>query len=94
MNRHKPLAPSSRDTHDQLEEELSDPEDVDDVEHSLLNNRRVMDPEERGKKSYEMTPQGRWRAYWLGLVVCIGGFLCMARVAYNQECLLMICSWL
>lgn len=82
MNRHKSLAPSSRDSRDQLEEELSDTEDVDDAEHSLLNNRRVMDHEERGKRSFEVTPHGRWRAYWLGLVVCIGGFLCRERESH------------
>ena len=23
-----------------------------------------------------MTPKGKFRAYYLGLIVCIGGFLC------------------
>lgn len=74
MDNQTPRNPSARD---ESEEELSDTEDVDDAEHSLLSNGRVVDHEENGKRSYEMTPQGKWRAYWLGLVVCIGGFLCM-----------------
>lgn len=58
------------------EEELSEIEDGDDAQDSLLRNGRREAQEPLGKRSYEMTAKGRRRAYWLGVVVCIGGFLC------------------
>lgn len=70
----------SRATRDLDEEEFSDVEGDADVQHSLLNHSNVA-REEGGKRGYEMTTKGRLRAYWLGIVVCIGGFLCKAVAA-------------
>jgi hypothetical protein len=57
----------------------SDIEDIDDAtgpEQSLLNGNRTKALSEHVNRDYKMTPMGRLRAYWLGIVVCIGGFLC------------------
>ena len=57
------------------DDELSDLEHAHaDAHHSLLNNDRV--DRDGGKREYHVTPTGRLRAYWLGTIVCIGGFLC------------------
>lgn len=61
------------------EEELSDIEDGEDAQDSLLRSSRHKAREPQGKNSYEMTSKGRLRAYWLGVVVCIGGFLCKTQ---------------
>ena len=67
------------------EDSLTDTEtqaDVDDFgpaagpEQSLLNNQCLKAHSERELHDYKMTPMGRLRAYWLGIIVCIGGFLC------------------
>lgn len=63
------------------EEELSDGEDVEDAQHSLLRSSRSKKSVHEESKSYEMTAKGRFRAYWLGVVVCIGGFLCKRSLA-------------
>ena len=51
-------------------------EDITGAEHSLLNNHRIKAHREREHRGYIMTPMGKARAYWLGIIVCIGGFLC------------------
>lgn len=69
---------SSRGREDPEPDELSDVEDGEDAQHSLLRNSQHAAGERQRKSSYEMTSKGRLRAYWLGIVVCIGGFLCKA----------------
>lgn len=68
-----PGSPSSRAELE--EEEPSETEDLEDARDALLRHNGAPTPKPR-RGSYEMTPQGRLRAYWLGIVVCIGGFLC------------------
>lgn len=58
------------------EEEPSDTEDVEDAQQSLLSNARHARQTYTQREGYDMTRQGRLRAYWLGVVVCMGGFLC------------------
>lgn len=74
---------SSRSPRKPDEEDLSDVEDEADVQHSLLRNDQTKDHMSQGKSSYEMTAKGLFRAYWLGVVVCIGGFLCMVGPKQN-----------
>lgn len=77
---------SSSDNIDSLEErsygvESSFHPDHEDFapgpEHSLLNDDRIKIHQERERRSYKMTSLGKFRAYWLGIVVCMGGYLCM-----------------
>lgn len=78
MQRHSPSPPELR--RDLEEEELSEvDEDVEDAQHSLLNTGRRMDLEERGNTNSDTMFSGTFRAYWLGAVLCIGGFLCKSR---------------
>ena len=66
----------------------TDFEDLDSVtgpEHSLLNNQILKLHSEQEDRDYRMTPMGQLRAYWLGIVVCIGGFLCEFVRNENQS---------
>jgi hypothetical protein len=67
---------SETDAHEDLDTALG-------PEHSLLNGNRPVAHPERATRDYKMTPMGRLRAYWLGIVVCIGGFLC--KVSSKQQ---------
>ena len=58
------------------EDEAGDLDSPTGPEHSLLHNERLAVHPECEHRDYKMTPMGRLRAYWLGIVVCIGGFLC------------------
>lgn len=65
----------------------SDLEDIDDglgPEQSLLNGNRTNALSQHVNREYKMTPMGRLRAYWLGIVVCIGGFLCEHALTANS----------
>ena len=62
-----------------LNPEDSESEDIDNMtgpEQSLLNGSPTKALSKHVNREYKMTPMGRLRAYWLGIVVCIGGFLC------------------
>ena len=75
MQQHSPSPPDVRS--DLEEEELSEAdEDLEDAQHSLLNTGRRIDLEERGSTKSNAMISGRVRAYWLGAVLCIAGFLC------------------
>ncbi|KAK5167413.1 uncharacterized protein LTR77_007112 [Saxophila tyrrhenica] len=54
-------------------------EDFDYLSQSnapLLNEGSAGSPRRHKSGGYALTPKGRLRAYWLGIVVCLGGFLC------------------
>jgi hypothetical protein len=56
----------------------SDDEDYDAAprpETSLLSGHRITGHPEQGSHEYHLTRKGKLRPYWLGIVVCMGGFL-------------------
>ena len=63
------------------EREFNDTESDEDYdaatgpEASLLHGHRSTGHPERGSHEYHLTWRGKLRAYWLGIVVCMGGFL-------------------
>lgn len=68
-----PILPSNEHEDQDIEEHQDHATGPD---HSLLDNRRVRAHPEAESRDFNMTPIGRLRAYYLGVVVCIGGFLC------------------
>ena len=70
------ITPVNEPTVSDNENETEDLDSAVGPEHSLLNNQRLKAHPERQQRDYQMTPLGRLRAYWLGMIVCIGGFLC------------------
>lgn len=57
------------------EYEVDDNDATTRPEASLLNGHCVKSHSELESRDYTLTQRGRLRAYWLGIVVCIGGFL-------------------
>jgi hypothetical protein len=58
------------------DEDEANTEDVDDnerVDRPLLNGSKSIDQLNHDSKLKSL---GRLRAYWFGIVVCMGGFLC------------------
>lgn len=62
----------------QNEDNVSEDEQVDGsgAEQSLLNGGATKHNRHGSDLPSTMTSLGRLRAYWLGIVVCMGGFLC------------------
>lgn len=63
----------------QDEDGVSEDEQIDGngAEHSLLNGGTTKHTRHGSDLLSTITSRGRLRAYWLGIVVCMGGFLCM-----------------
>ena len=68
-----PISPTlDREIHHSLEDDSNE-----GPEQPLLNKNCITAYERNLRDdNYKMTSLGKLRAYWLGIVVCMGGFLC------------------